>query len=240
MLAELPLALHIYSPTPHPGELRRTLDPLPGELAMRTPVLRTVAVLAALCVSASSCSDSVTLDQRSAPPARDGLLSGVTSLLTSVLQRTVPLSRDYSASATIGSAGGTIRIPEAGFTLTVPSGALSTATTIRATALQGSSVAYRLEPHGLVFAKEPTITQDLSLTAAVSRLLDTGYQGGYFTDESTLPSGVVQVLETRPATFDLLRLRMSFTIKHFSGYAVTRKGGYMSSSGNRMGEGFQH
>ena len=206
---------------------------------MRTPVLRTVAVLAALCVSVSSCSDSVTLDQRSAPPVREGLLSGliggVTGVLTAVLQRTVPLSKDYSASATIGSGGGSIRIPEAGFTITIPSGALSAPTTIRATALKGSSVAYRLEPHGLVFAKEPTITQDLSLTAALSRLLDTGYQGGYFTDESTLSGGAVQVLETRPATFDLLRLRMSFTVKHFSGYAVTRRGGYMGASNTRTG-----
>lgn len=208
---------------------------------MRTPVFRSIAILAALCVSVSSCSDSVTLDQRGAPPARDGLLTGVTGVLTSVLQRTLPLSRDYTASATIGSAGGTIRIPEAGFTLTVPAGAVSTPTVIRATALKGSSVAYRLEPHGLVFANDPTITQDLSLTAAVSRLLDTGYQGGYFTDETGLSRGVVQVLETRSSSFDLLRLRMSFTIEHFSGYAVTRRGGYMSSSGNRTTDGgFQH
>lgn len=206
---------------------------------MRIPVLRSVAILAALCVTVSSCSDSVTLDQRSAPPAREGLLSGliggVTGVLTSVLQRTVPLTRDYTASATIGSGGGTIRIPEAGFTLTVPAGAVSTPTVIRATALKGSSVAYRLEPHGLVFANDPTITQDLSLTAAVSRLLDTGYQGGYFTDETGLSRGVVQVLETRSSSFDLLRLRMSFTIEHFSGYAVTRRGGYMGSSNDRTG-----
>lgn len=202
---------------------------------MRTSALRTVAVLAALCVSVSSCSDSVTIDQRSAPPAREGLLGGVTSVLTSVLQRTLPLGKDYSASATIGSGGGSIRIPEAGFTLTIPSGALSAPTTIRATALKGSSVAYRLEPHGLVFAKEATIAQDLSLTAAVARLLDTGYQGGYFTDESTLSGGSVNVLESRPSTFELLRLRMSFTVKHFSGYAVTRKGGYMGASNTRTG-----
>ena len=192
-------------------------------------------------MSVSSCSDSVTLDQRSVPPAREGLLGGVTSLLTSVLQRTLPLSRDYTASATIGSAGGTIRIPEAGFTLTVPAGAVSTPTVIRATALKGSSVAYRLEPHGLVFGNDPTITQDLSLTGAVARLLDTVYHGGYFTDESTLSSGAVKVLETLSSSFDLLRLRMSFTIEHFSGYAVTRRGGYMGSSGDRMTNGgFQH
>jgi len=193
-------------------------------------------MFAALCVSASSCSDAVTLQSDRTPDPRGGLLTGV---LTAVLQRTLPLAQDYTATAVIGSGGGTIQIPQAGFTLTVPAGALSAPVQVTATALQGSSVAYRLEPHGLVFAKEPTITQDLSLTAAVGRLLDTGYQGGYFTDESTLSSGVVSVLEARPATFDLLRLRMSFNIAHFSGYAATKKGGYMSSSGNRMGTGFR-
>jgi len=207
---------------------------------MSASVPRAVAMFAALCVSAASCSDEVTLQPDRAPGARDGLLGGVTGVLTAVLQRTLPLGQDYSASATIGSGGGSIRIPEAGFTLAIPAGALSAPTTIRATALKGSSVAYRLEPHGLVFSKEPTITQDLGLTAAVGAVLDTGYQGGYFTDESFLSSGLVPVLETRPATFDLLRLRMSFTIRHFSDYAATRKGGYISSSGDRMGTGFQH
>jgi len=202
---------------------------------MSTSVPRAVAVFAALCVSAASCSDT-TLQPDRAPAARGGLLTGV---LTAVLQRTVPLSRDYSASATIGSGGGSIRIPEAGFTITFPAGAVSAPTAMRATAIAGSSVAYRLEPHGLVFAKPAVITQDLSLTAALGRLLDTGYQGGYFTDESTLSSGVVSVLETRPASFDLLRLQMSFSVTHFSGYAATRKGGYMSSSGDRMGTGFR-
>ncbi|HKP76517.1 MAG TPA: hypothetical protein VJT67_13395 [Longimicrobiaceae bacterium] len=203
---------------------------------MRSPLPRAFAAFAALCLTVVSCSDPVTVQQSRVPAGRGGLLSGV---LTAVLQRTLPLAQDYSATAVIGSGGGTIRIPEAGFTLAIPAGALSAPVQVTATALQGSSVAYRLEPHGLVFARQPTITQDLSLTAAVGRLLDTGYQGGYFTDESTLSSGVVSVLEARPATFDLLRLRMSFSIAHFSGYAATKKGGYISASGNRMGTGFR-
>lgn len=204
---------------------------------MRSPLTRSFAMFAALCVAAASCGEPVAPDQATPPGGRHGLLSGVTGVLTAVLQRTLPLSHDYSASATIGTAGGSIRIPEAGFTITFPAGAVSAPVTVTATALKGSNVAYRFEPHGLVFAKEPTITQDLSLTAALGRLLDTGYQGSYFTDESTLPSGQVQVLESRPATFDLLRLRMSFTVSHFSGYAATKKGGYISSTGDRMGTG---
>jgi hypothetical protein len=237
MLAQSVAPLHIYpSNAPPRRDESGSHVPFFGEAGMKTPVPRAVAVFAALCVSASSCSDSATLQPVRAPDARGGLLG----VLTSVLQRTVPLSQDYSATGIIGSGGGSIRIPEAGFTLTFPAGAVSAPVQVTATAIHGSSVAYRLEPHGLVFATPPVITQDLSLTAAVGALLDTGYQGGYFTDESLLSSGLVPVLETRPATFDLLRLRMSFTIAHFSDYAATRRGGYMSSSGNRMGTGFRH
>jgi hypothetical protein len=69
----------------------------------------------------------------------------------------------------------------------------------------------------------------------VGQLLTAGLAGGYVPDESTLVGGTAVVTETRPATVDLLRLRTTFTIRHFSAYAVTRRGGYMSSSGNRMG-----
>ena len=196
--------------------------------------LHTVRALTATALFAAvgGCSDPVASGASRTPghPA-NALLSGV---LTSVVQRTLPLGRDYSASATIGTAGGTIRIPEAGFTITFPAGAVSAPVTVRATALAGSSVAYRFEPHGLVFQKDPTIAQDLSLTGVVNQLLTAQLAGGYFADESTLGGGTVVVSEERPATLDLLRLRTTFTIRHFSGYAVTqKKSGYMGSSGNR-------
>ncbi len=152
-----------------------------------------------------------------------------------MVQRTLPLSHDYTASATIGTGGGSIRIPEAGLTVTFPAGAVSAPLTVRATALAGGNVAYRFEPHGTVFLKDVTVAQDLSLTGVVSQLLSAQLEGGYFADESTLVGGTVVVSETRPATLDLLRLRTTFTIRHFSGYAVTQKksGGYMGASNNR-------
>jgi hypothetical protein len=199
---------------------------------MRTHALRALAATA-LFAAVGGCSDPVATSAGRAPADPSyGLLSGV---LTSVVQRVVPLSRDYAASATIGTGGGTIRIPEAGLTVTFPAGAVSAPVTVRATALAGSSVAYRFEPHGLVFQKDVTVAQDLSLTGVVNQLLTAGLAGGYFPDESTLTGGTVVVTETRPATVDLLHLRTTFTIRHFSGYAVTQKksGGYLGASNTR-------
>jgi hypothetical protein len=197
---------------------------------MRAHALRVLAATA-LFAGVGGCSDPVTSSGLRAPGgASPALLSGI---LTSVVQRVVPLRQNYVASATIGTGGGTIRIPEAGLTVTFPAGAVSAPVTVRATALAGSSVAYRFEPHGLVFQNEPVVAQDLSLTGVVNQLLTAQLAGGYFTDESTLTGGTVVVTEQRPATVDLLRLRMTFTIRHFSGYAATKKSGYMGSSGNR-------
>jgi len=201
---------------------------------MSLNALRALAATALFAV-VGGCSDPVASSARRTPaPPPGDLVSGI---LTSVVQRTFPLSQDYSASATIGTGGGTLRIPEAGLVVTFPAGAVSAPVTVRATALAGSSVAYRFEPHGLVFQREVAVAQDLSLTGVVNQLLTVQLAGGYFPDESTLTGGTVVVTETLPATVDLLHLRMGFTIRHFSGYAATRKGGYMSSSGNRTGVG---
>lgn len=195
--------------------------------------------LRALCASAmfavlGGCSDPVASPAGRAPADPSyGLVSGI---VASVVQRTVPLSSDYAASATIGAAGGTISIPQAGLTVTFPAGAVSAPVTVRVTALAGTNVAYRFEPHGLQFQKDVTVAQDLSLTGVVNQLLSVQLAGGYFPDESTLTGGTVVVTETRPASVDLLRLRTTFTIRHFSGYAVTQsRGGYMGASNSRTG-----
>jgi len=201
---------------------------------MRSIFPRVLPLLAALLVAVGGCAESVAPESSavSAPEAPRALLG---QLLVDVLQRGAPLARDYTAAATIGEAGGTIRIPEAGFSITFPAGAVHEPVEIRATALAGRNVAYRFEPHGLVFDREPVITQDLRLTQAVTRLLGLQLEGGYFTDESLLAGGTGVVLETRPAQLDLLRMRMSFGIQHFSGYLASsgRRGGYLGSSGSR-------
>jgi hypothetical protein len=205
---------------------------------MRSPLLRALALAATLSFAAGGCSDTVAPDAAPSAPDAAGPSHGLLSdlLLVDVLQRTRPLGRDYAASAVIGTGGGTLRIPEAGFAITFPAGAVRTPVTVRATALAGSNVAYRFEPHGLVFQKEPVIAQDLGLTEALTRLLFRQLEGGYVPDESTLGGGTAVVSETRPASVDLLRLRMTFTIRHFSAYVASsgRKGGYITASGDRV------
>jgi hypothetical protein len=200
---------------------------------MRPLAIRAAGLFALLCVASSGCSDAVT---PTAPSAAGGPSAGLLSsvLQLSLLQRLLPLGQSYSAAATIGPAGGTLRLREAGMTITFPAGAVAAPVNVRATALAGSNVAYTFEPHGLVFQKDPTITQDLGVTELVRQLLSPPtLAGGYFTDESQISGSYANVVETRAATVSLLQLKMSFTIHHFSGYAVTTKSKYISSSNDR-------
>ncbi|HEX5871075.1 MAG TPA: hypothetical protein VFY65_11690 [Longimicrobium sp.] len=151
-----------------------------------------------------------------------------------VLQRSEPLLHNFAATALIGRGGGTIRIPEAGFSITFPPNSVREPTTVSVTALEGSAVAYTFEPHGLVFNRTPVITQELRGTEAFrDPLLVLGLEGVYFPDETYLSGLTAIIRETRPTLVDLLGWRMRFDVQHFSGYSVsTRRGGYINSSGN--------
>ncbi|HET7233382.1 MAG TPA: hypothetical protein VFJ16_25445 [Longimicrobium sp.] len=200
---------------------------------MRTS-LRACALFA-LLFAGSACSDNAPVSPE--VPARapqHGLVSGLLQL--PVLQRLVPLTATYSAGATIGVAGGTLRIPAAGVTVTFPSGAVAAPTFIQVTAPAGGNVAYQFEPHGITFQKPVVITQDLGLTQLVQNLLlASSLEGAYFSSDTQLGAGTALVQEEIPATVDVLQLRMTFPIRHFSGYAVTsRKGGYITSTGTRI------
>ena len=152
-----------------------------------------------------------------------------------VLQRTTPLDRDYSASAVIGRGGGTISIPQAGFSITFPSNAIKgQPTTVTVTATAGGNVAYLFEPHGLVFHNAPVITQDLRGTEVFQEpALRSTLEGAYFPDPTDLQGATARIRETRPTVVDVSGWKMKFNVQHFSGYlASARRGGYISSSGN--------
>jgi hypothetical protein len=137
--------------------------------------------------------------------------------------RNVALQKDISVSAVIGKAGGTISIPDAGLTLVVPPGAVTSNTKFTATALSGRLVAYEFEPHGTKFNVPLQFTQDLKKVTLLAALTSPLMDGAYFTDEGKLNQnlGLAAVTELLPATVDLLRGRVSFPIKHFSGYLVS-------------------
>jgi len=137
--------------------------------------------------------------------------------------RVVPLKQNIAVSAVIGQDGGTISIPDAGLTLVVPPGAVTSSTNFTATALAGRLVAYEFEPAGTKFPVPLQFTQDLRKLALLGVVTAPVLDGAYFTDTGKLNQdlGRAAVSEIVPATVDLLRLRVGFPINHFSGYLVS-------------------
>lgn len=191
--------------------------------------LTAAIALAAVSLVSSSCGDATApVSRTDAPSAVLGLPSGLgggvgTLVDTTVntLQFAVPLLGDISRSATIGPEGGTIEIPETGFRLDIPKNALAAPTLITVTAVQGSTVAYEFEPHGIALNKRLIVTQSLGPTSIVSGLLGRSFTGSYFTSRDDIHlDGTAFVHELEPTSTDLLSLQLRFSIGHFSGYLV--------------------
>jgi hypothetical protein len=164
------------------------------------------------------------------PLTPSDLPSGVAGT-ADVLARRRPLSRDVVASATIGRAGGTLALEEAGLTLTVPPGAVRLPTTFTITALAGDLVAYEFGPHGWIFHKPLRVTQRLQGIDHGALQGPLALSAAYFPDRERLDfwrrkAGVDEVL---PVDVDAGRGRVSFSVRHFSGYLV-------SSGGTRGGD----
>jgi hypothetical protein len=136
----------------------------------------------------------------------------VVGVLSPVLTRDEPLRRDEVVSETIGRRGGTIHLPRAGLTVSVPRGALSRNTRITVRAPAGDLLGYEFAPHGLEFRKPVTLSQELSGSAGD---LEAIYFDGALQPEVT-------VLEVIPVSAS--RWRAVFRIDHFSGYAFRRSG----------------
>ena len=73
---------------------------------------------------------------------------------------------EQSVSAVIGRDGGSLAIPGADFSMTIPAGALTAPTAITVVANGGAYVVYDMFPHGLRFRLPVTVVQGLSTTAA--------------------------------------------------------------------------
>ena len=72
---------------------------------------------------------------------------------------------EQRVSAVIGAGGGTLSLPGADFSMTIPAGALMEPTAITVVALSGRHVVYDMFPHGLKFLQPVTAVQGLSTTA---------------------------------------------------------------------------
>jgi hypothetical protein len=74
-------------------------------------------------------------------------------------------SVDQGISALIGPDGGSLSLPGADFSMTIPAGALTEPTTITVVAKAGKYVVYDMYPHGLKFRQPVIVVQGLSTTA---------------------------------------------------------------------------
>jgi hypothetical protein len=187
------------------------------------------ALLAAVAVSvtlaACGATDSTApTTPASAPKVVPDVASA--NLLTTLLgspktitpaHRLTPLASSITVSKNIGILGGTIAIPQAGFSVVIPPLAIPVTKTIRVTAMAGDKLAYEFEPHGLKFTVPLVMTQSLAKTDASGGLLGLlNLKVGYFPDDQNVTS----VTELLNVQLDLLNQTAITTLWHFSGYII--------------------
>jgi hypothetical protein len=187
--------------------------------------LATLALtLAVAACSADSPTAPATLSAQSAVSSNDllgGLLGTVTNVLgltVNGIQRKTPLAAPITVTKTIGWEGGYLSIPEAGVSVIVPVGALSSPTQISMTARAGSLVAYDFAPHGVTFARPLVFTQNVRMTNAG---LLSSLKLGYYSDPSLLGATTAVVSELISGVLSTLTGTFTAQIRHFSGYVMT-------------------
>ena len=162
----------------------------------------------------------------------DAMRTQPTTWSVSGLRREQPLAADVSTSQVIGPRGGRLTIPEAGFVLDVPPGAVARETTIKVTALAGDMLAYEFGPSGTSFPVALRGTQDLKGTLAQRLPRGAQLSLGYFQAPSDLDAstGTAMVAQEVQATVDQSGHRLIFGIPHFSGWIVMWRGGFIPDS----------
>jgi len=159
------------------------------------------------------------LSESASPALVTDLAGGLVS--KDALTRKTALTRDITVSASIGKAGGKLAIPAAGFELTVPAGAVNSATVFTVTAIRGNLVAYEFGPHGLKFRVPLKARQDLSGTnwrpVNLKPLV-----AGYFLERADLDPSAAKALvsEVIQGLTVPLSKQFNWQIEHFSGYVV--------------------
>ena len=187
--------------------------------------IRRVSVLAAVAITAACSSDAATSPQLAPTDANAALVNATAIGTPGYAEASVrtagfltPLRRDISRSATIGAAGGVLRVPETGFELVVPAGAVDRDTPFRVTALAGSTVAYEFEPHGATF-KVPLKFRQSVLTTSIG--WGQTVRGGYFTDKSKIAARTKKASVAEQMSARIEGTWVIFDIWHFSGYLVS-------------------
>lgn len=191
-----------------------------------TSFLRSAFRMAAVFIVAGACADHTALGPSRIAAEESELLGGILDPVLGLLipakavSRVTPLAHDIKVSKTIGSNGGYLEIPQAGFRIDVPRGAVRKNTVFTATAVAGYVIAYEFTPEGAQFSKELTITQSLHGTDWHKKGFKNA-KGGYFSDRDLIDQllRVVLTLELLPARVTPSN-SIKFNVKHFSGYMV--------------------
>lgn len=136
-----------------------------------------------------------------------------------VLQRKTALAAPLKASVTVGLFGGSLSIPGAGMTMVIPFGAVTRTTTITATAMAGSNVAYEFGPHGTKFNVPLVINQDMRGTNTSGLDLSALF-AGYFASASDISGTVGSITEVLSFGVNTASMVGVFSVNHFSGYLV--------------------
>ena len=196
---------------------------------MSSPIRRVGSIVLALTLVACSADQVAAPTQMNASPAdaQTSLLGGLIGTVTGVLnltttdavQRTTPLAASITVTKQIGYDGGTLSIPEAGVTVTVPRGALMRTTTITMTARAGSLLAYDFSPTGTTFYKALVFNQSLKGTN-VTLLQVPLLRLGYYSDPGLLGTLTATVSDLLVGVTNLLDWSFTAPINHFSGYIV--------------------
>jgi hypothetical protein len=194
------------------------------EIAMSTRRSALVTGILVVALAGSACSDAtqpLAPNERAgdAPENLLGWLGGVVSdLLVNPVDRTTPLPADVTWTFTAGPAGAVSSNSAVGLTITIPPGALASSTTLTVTALAGSPVAYRFEPH-VEFERGVYLTQRLSGTNAGLLLPLVG--GHFATDLLELDvNGLLEVTEIVPSLTNIFARNTTFRVSHFSGWVL--------------------
>ena len=205
----------------------------------RTHLFRSLpAILGAFVLA--SCADSPVapltapvsaVSQRSSdwkkllPPPLDGSPVDATGLELRAVWWDKNHKHKVKVSKRIDSRGGEISIPETGFRMSFPAGAVTDPITITVTA-DKKYVAYKMEPSGTRFRKDVTVTQSFAPTELDGRLLRGPLFAAYIADDRIKLSGKVPVLELVPTEtiFSKISPRIPIAqvwiIRHFSRYML--------------------
>lgn len=216
---------------------------------IRSKFVRSFALALTIAVFSVSCADNSPTAPAAPTAAANGLLSG---LLGGVVQPIVRIvagvtdaagltahpvrwdaaegpKKSFTVSGTINYWGGKLTIPEAGFTITFPVGAVSKPTEVTITS-DPEYVAYTMEPHGITFAKPVVVTQRLR-AADLSKLpLDSQLFGVYLKNGDLPLLDVLGVLDEILPSITILAPGSS-TLPETSVWSINHFSRYMLASG---------